>query len=117
MAATRQQREFVDASFDQRQSLRAPPGLEALLERPGLVDPVERLTPHEADRSSASGVGGSFAVLVLPHPALEIDGAADVERPVRALEEIDPTHRTSMKEWGAARRREHRGCGELPVVS
>src|SRR5688500_4899317 len=82
--ATRKVREVADATLDQCDSFRPAPALALPFVPKGILDPPELSCPHQTDWASAAQprVRRTKAQVVLADSALEVRGAADVERSV-----------------------------------
>ena len=92
--AARQLGQIVKPALDQGDPLSTAPPLHLFLEPKRILDPIELGSPDQADWSSSTDtrVRGPDTEVVFAHPTFEIDGAADVERPVSALEYVGPCH-------------------------
>jgi hypothetical protein len=79
----------VEITADESLALRPAPALDLLLEAEGFGDRLRLMCEGEFDGTSALGVLGALAVLVLPQAELQVGGAADVVAVVGAPEDVD----------------------------
>src|SRR4051794_11321136 len=104
MSTSRQPGQRPEVSPDECSTLGAAPALHSLLEREGLVDPVEFSSPDEAHGPAHACVRRTVGtVVVLPDTCLEVDGGADVVRAVRTFDDVGPCHGPRIAPYAAVR--------------
>lgn len=88
--------QFLELSLHQRQSLGPTPSLHLLLAQEGILNPVVLLEVQKPNGETVLRVDRRLPLLVLGETAVEVPRAADIERPVAALEDVHEGHSASI---------------------
>jgi hypothetical protein len=67
-----------------------------VLPLPSVIQRRELLLIDQADRSAGRCVGSASALGVCSEAFIEVRGGADIQRIIAALEDVDPSHSTTM---------------------